>query len=448
MENITTVNPKLYFSTADRQMETYLRNDKREAMEQFKRELVYGIMFKGNFVITDIFIFISHYFAALVIDDFYTRRFIVESIRQKAIIPSFRPKDKKNTLYTSGKEILEIFNVLNKNNILGMQDRAYKVCQFLHEGLAGQPLYKEMWPDESIGDSYKKMIERTFVGERDTTKYSQEFQEFWESCKSIRESVMGNLKISRGTSGEDQGFRRAGCYGQLNKYINGGDEEEIGDNREIWTKLYDKPALQKVVKKIIKCVDYTYQYNQSTMLRLDPSLSAVDPVDMDFIHLLGNLKFNNNVNSENDLDSKLFSGPTVDELIEIDPIYLFQVRQNEGNKYFQALKNWHNSRSAVTKEELFSKFKSYLNSLNIVVGEHKKYLHLHPKNRERLETFESVGEKILEKTLPQVAEEICNVFLQISFAKIILCIIPPKAKHTPLEPFLPFVQKMILTAFD
>lgn len=78
--------PQIYFSHADRQMESYF--DKNG----FKRALVLGILFNGDLVVPDIFLFISQRLAELLADDENAKKFIIEGIKKNALKLSLREK--------------------------------------------------------------------------------------------------------------------------------------------------------------------------------------------------------------------------------------------------------------------------------------------------------------------------------------------------------------------
>lgn len=76
--------PLVYFGATDRQMESFLD------AEAFRRALVYGVLFHGDQVIPDIFLWISNRLAEFATIDPCAQAFLEACVRNAAIVPSFQ----------------------------------------------------------------------------------------------------------------------------------------------------------------------------------------------------------------------------------------------------------------------------------------------------------------------------------------------------------------------
>jgi hypothetical protein len=146
-----TAKPEVYFGACDRQMESFCN------YRSFQEALVYGLLFHGDLVVTDIFFYISSHLRAALLDDQFASNLIITSVRNGAIIPAFRREG------TVGFQ--QNLNEIIAEGIQGVHERAAEIAKTLDEGLAGRRLHPMTWPKEPVSVGYKQTLEHALLSQ-------------------------------------------------------------------------------------------------------------------------------------------------------------------------------------------------------------------------------------------------------------------------------------------
>ena len=173
----------------------------------FREALVYGILFQGNLVIPDIFVFISTHMAELLLRDYLSRNFIVHAIRGGDIIPAFRSD--------SGGNFRAALEMIRKPpSIQGLHPDADQIAALLDEGIGDRHFYYRLWPNEPLSVGYRNTVERCLFTPEIMTDFP-ELQSVWEESADMRESLIQGIRPD-----DRGGFRRGDLYNALNHFLN------------------------------------------------------------------------------------------------------------------------------------------------------------------------------------------------------------------------------------
>jgi hypothetical protein len=331
--------PQVYFGAIDRQMEHFVDR------EAFRRALVYGVLFQGDLVIPDIFLYISNQLAEMVMTDEFGPLFLRSCLRNGAIIPAFR-KDPHGSFRDSLQQI-------NSQGIQGVLSQASEIADTLQAMVRGKRLQYLLWPNTPLSVGYKATLERAFLSQSLPSGCSS-LEQFWESTEKIRLEVIGGTP-------PDQlgGLRRGDVYNSLASYLHS-SSNVVQDIRMIWDDLEDE-HLASTAQRLLKWVNYCYYFNQGTMFALDPSLAALDNLDSEFARHLAQLQGGA---SGAPVFVNQFRLPSTDALLTVDPAYVFEVRDSEvGADYFDALAAWKDSPCPATAEVLLNSLQCYTSRL-------------------------------------------------------------------------------------
>jgi hypothetical protein len=308
--------PQVYFSALDRQMESFLDS------EALQRSLVYGVLFHGDLIIPDIYLYASLQLATLIQANAPTRKFLQCCLKNGAIVPAFR-KDPKGNFHDN-------LNHIRSGGIQSIHAEADSIAGALQEAVHGKKLHYRLWPRKPLSVGYKTTVERALLGETlpsDATHLAK----FWEQTAELRNVTVGQCKLDN-----LGGFRRNDLYNSLAAHLKV-TPTPVQDIRTIWSGLDSRPQ-SAIVQRLLKWINYCYYYNHGRMFDLDPSLASLDELDRQFASHLVQL---NDKSSAGPLVSQGFQLPSVDALLTVDPDRIFEVRDSEvGESYFSSLAKW------------------------------------------------------------------------------------------------------------
>jgi hypothetical protein len=334
--------PEVYFGACDRQMESFLDR------QSFREVLVYGLLFHGDLVVTDIFFYISGHLKEALIDDPLARNFIIAGVRNGAIIPAFR------SVGTVGFQ--QNLNEIIAEKIQGLHEKAEEIAKMLDSGLAGKRLYSRTWPQEPVSIGYKQTLERALLSQ-DILDRFPEIEPTWRQTKVARENVMGAV-----TFDSQGGIRRGDMYNVIHAHFNR-TKLSVRDVTQIWAGITDQEVVQQA-KRLIKWINYCYYYNQGRMIGLNPGFSALEGVDIQFARHLAQLS--DGQQSVTPI-SEEFRLPSAAALLTIDPPFLFEVRDTQvGEDYFSRLADWRSKPTGESAQALLEVLRRYIAAINRV----------------------------------------------------------------------------------
>ncbi len=338
--------PQVYFGAGDRQMEAFLDRD------AFRRSLVYGVLFHGDLVIPDIYLYNSTRLDELLNSDPYGWRFLLHCVRNGAVIPAFR-RDTKGSFRANLEDI-------QRDGIQGVHDRAADIADKLQEAVKGKRLHYLVWPAQPFSVGYKATVERVLLAS-DIPAGAARLQQFWEATREFRSAVVGE-------TGADSlgGFRRGDLYNSVVRYLAAGSGV-VQDIRAVWEGLKDQ-QLADSARRMLKWVNYCYHYNHGRMFALHPALASLDPLDTEFSRLLAQL---DGTSDNAAVFQQGFQFPSVDALLTVDPDRIFGVRDSEiGADYFAALSAWQRSPREDAAQVLLDILDHYTSRLRGLYLEH------------------------------------------------------------------------------
>jgi hypothetical protein len=337
-----TAKPEVYFGACDRQMESFL--DSRS----FQEALVYGLLFHGDLVITDIFFYISSNLKDSLLNDRLASNFITTSVRNGAIIPAFRS--------AATADFRQNLDEIIVSEIQGLHEKAKDIAKILDDGLAGKRLYSRTWPKDPVSVGYKQTLERALLS-KDILDRFPEIEGTWGQTKNAREAVMGAV-----TFDSYGGIRRGDMYNVIHAHFNKA-KILVKDVTQIWADFTDHEAA-KQAKRLIKWVNYCYYYNQGRMIGLNPGFSALEGVDVQFARHLAQL-----TDGQQDVAPVCdeFRLPSAAALLTIDPTFLFEVRDSQvGEDYFSSVAAWRLMPTEDTSQLLLEALRRYVAAINRV----------------------------------------------------------------------------------
>jgi hypothetical protein len=329
-----------YFGASDLQMEAFADRS------SFKRSVLLHVLFHGDLVIPDVFLYISNHLHDVIGCGDPIGDFIAEGIRNGAVLPAFRSET--NATFTDN--LAEI----RAQGIQGLHPGADKIRDFLEAAIRGKRLQFRTWPKQPLSVGYLQTLERVFLSDP-ATSISANFEKVWTRSKALRHAVLGDT--SRDGLG---GVRRGDLMNATHLHVNKANDA-VDDIRTIWKSLQDE-ALVTDVKKFLKWSNYAYQYNQGRMFGLAPSLASMDDLDVEFSnHLAASVAEDENGSLWNDH----FVIPSEEALLTVGPSYLFDVRDGaRGTDYFEAVEAWQRQPSAESSNVLLDRLDAYSHELN------------------------------------------------------------------------------------
>ncbi|NEZ61060.1 hypothetical protein [Adonisia turfae] len=331
-------------------MEAFLDRD------AFRRSLVYSVLFHGDLVVPDIYLYISTLFADLIDSDPCGCSFIKTCVRNGAFIPAFR-QDTQGSFCVNLKDI-------QRNSIQGIHNRAEKIAAELEEAIYGKSLQYLVWPTQPFSVGYKATVERVLLAS-DIPSGALRLEKFWETTEEFRTVVVG--ETNQDSLG---GFRRNDLHNSVARYL-GTDSGPVQDVRTVWQNLKDN-RLTETARRMVKWVNYCYHYNHSRMFSLHPTLASLDPLDVEFARLLAELE---GKQSSTAIFQEGFQLPSVSALLTVDPNRIFEIRDSAvGTDYFAALAAWQRSPSEDTAQILLDKLSLYTSGLRRIYLEHGRSL--------------------------------------------------------------------------
>jgi hypothetical protein len=334
-----TSKPDLYFGASDRQMEGFVD------LSAFKEALVYGLLFQGNLVVPDIFIYISSHIGSLLLSDNLAQNFIAHGFRSSAIIPAFRSE--------TGESFRQNLTEIRTAGIQGLHPDADKIAETLDSGLGDRHLYRRTWPKEALSVGYRKILE-SYLFNKDAPEKFPDLADIWKDSLDFRTAIVEGV-VPDGLGG----FRRGDIYNALHKSINK-SADAVQDIRDIWSPIKDPNKLHSV-ERILKWVNYCYSYNQGRMFSLKPNLSALDEIDMQFTSYLAGLQASTDAA---DLLSEEFRLPSASAILTIDPPYLFDIRDSDvGGTYFSSINAWRAEPTEEHAQLLLESLRTYTSAI-------------------------------------------------------------------------------------
>ena len=170
------MKPLVYFGACDRQMETFLD------CYTFRQSIVHSVLFQGDLVIPDIYLYISNLLAELIDSERYDSRFFNACIRNGAVIPAFR-RDTNGSFVDNLKDIQE-------EGIQGIHIKAVHIANKLDKVAYGKRLYSILWPPQQFSVGYKTTIERVLLANCIPSGATR-LDQFWEKTREFRAVVVG-----------------------------------------------------------------------------------------------------------------------------------------------------------------------------------------------------------------------------------------------------------------
>jgi hypothetical protein len=328
--------PKVYFGASDFQNEAFINRD------SFLRSLVYGILFHGDQVIPDSFLYTSSHLIVLILNNPSAFGLIRTALRNGAIVPAFR-RDPNGSFETA------LMNMTQDGIHQGVHHKALKVSQTLDIAMSGQSLRSMIWPDRPLSVSYRSTIERAILT-ANVPLGLRNLERFWESSLEIRQAIADLTEPdSRG------GFRRSDLYNSV-AHIVDPSLGKVNDVRAVWSGIAD-PEKADTARRLLKWINYCYHFNQGRMFELQPSLVSMDELDHEFSRVLAEL-----VQSDKtpDVFKQNFVFPSVEALLTVEPQLLLDVRDSDvGAQYFSALQIWELSPTPETAATLLDCLERY-----------------------------------------------------------------------------------------
>jgi hypothetical protein len=338
--------PSVYFGACDRQMEAFLDRN------AFRRGLVNGILFHGDLIIPDIYLYISSRLAEIIDSDPAGYSFLRTCIRNGVVVPAFR-KDTKGSFRDNLEDI-------QLEGIQGIHSSAANIADKLQEAAYGKRLNYLIWPTKPFSVGYKATVERVFLA-NNIPSGAPQLERFWDVTKEFRLAVVGE-------TGQDSfgGFRRGDLYNSVARYLAAGSTP-VHDIRIVWEGLEDQQQADSV-RRMLKWINYCYHYNHGRMFGLSPALASMDALDLEFARLLAQLDF---AQDSAIIFQQTFQLPSVDALLTIDSDRVLDVRDSDvGADYFVSLLNWQQHPSEDSAHVLLDRLDRYTSKLRGLFIEH------------------------------------------------------------------------------
>jgi hypothetical protein len=342
----TTLQRKVYFSAADRQLEGFL------GIEDFERSLLLNTLFQVGMLVPDIFCFISkrlHHH--LLRSRRVSQQSLFEAGLERNLISiAFRQS------FTSFPDALG--NIL-KTGIHGVREEASKMIAGRLQatvdlpGADFQPVY---WPGHSVGEKFSEVVKRLLwlpeVPDMEANPaVNKERQRNWKLTEKWRLDCIAEAeKRSRG------GLRRGEIMNAVGRQLGLPDGHAVNDVRELFRLAKSGPerhALRVFCGWVTEC----YQYNQAEEFQVIHNCPKYNPNN--------NLIVTDNLMSEQQSEEDPRARPLVKITVAIPPIKLLlrvpagdiiRIREELGKKYLTDLVAWQNepteSNEAILRKSL------------------------------------------------------------------------------------------------
>ncbi len=167
------------------------------------------------------------------------------------------------------------------------------------------------------------------------------------------------------------GVRRGDLYNSIYEYAHG-KNSIIDDIQTIWADISDK-SKERNLKRLLKWLNYCYHFNQGKAFSVDPGLSYLDALDLDFARRLAKL---DDRTSASGVHVQEFQFPTINAMLTVAPERIFALRDfNVGRDYFAAMRKWQTSASDDTAQVLLDRLEAYTDEMtNLYISEGRSIL--------------------------------------------------------------------------
>ena len=357
---MATARSPVYFSCADRQLESYL--DKGA----FERSLLVDILFQDGVLIPDIFFFISSGVAHHL--DKPTESLLEAGLRSGDIIPSFRGKT------SCFADALRVAKGTGdpQQAILGIRDDADAIANRLDVTVANTRNFAPAcWPEWDLGLCFQRRIEKYLANTappslpdncgipQDRMIELWDYTEPWRK-KCVQEAVEETQRVA------GVGLRRGLLITAVGRAVGlvpaGGKVNDVAELLNPSLPPEDLHALHYYCRWITDI----YQYNQACELSAIPSFPQCEPLAGAFANEIMQRQYQKtdakSERTELRLEARM---PTPAALSHVSPSELLRIKNDVGTAYFAALRAWEAAEgpSAALEQNVRNALNKYGNAL-------------------------------------------------------------------------------------
>jgi hypothetical protein len=345
-------NQRVYFSIADRQLESFADyND-------FERSLVFNALFQKGILIPDIFCFISQNLIKHIFEsDHPNRKSLFEAcIEQGIVVPAFRNRET-----TSFNDALADINELE---IQGVHENANKIANRLQNAAKKNPQFSpEYWPTHDIGEKFGQVVEHHLAcqspPEVDTGSgiNLDELQDLWERTERWRIHCVGEAR-DKTKEMTGRGLRRGEIMNAVGRDLGLSKDHKVNDIAELFR--YKKHSKEK---KALRCffrwVNDCYQYNQANEFGAIANFPIYDPIESLMVSSILPKEQSKMDSEPAPTIRETVPLPSINVLSKMAPSEFILAYEESGTGYFEAVETWQQEPDDANEKEAIKYLRLY-----------------------------------------------------------------------------------------
>lgn len=347
-------NQRIYFSVADRQLESIAD------YKAFERSLVFNALFEKGILIPDIFCFISQNLIHHILESSHPNRtsLFEACIENGIVVPAFR-----NLETTSFNDALA-----DIEGIQGVQKEKAKIIANRLQDAAKENLQfsPEYWPKHDIGEKFGQVVEHHLACQRppeiDTGSgiSLEKVQELWELTERWRIHCVGEAR-DKTKEIAGRGLRRGEIMNAVGRDLGLPNDYKVNDVEDLF--LYTESFKEEeALRYFFRWINDCYQYNQANELGAIANFPVYDPIGSLMVSSILP-KEQSNVDSEPvKFIREKVPLPSINVLSKMSPNDFIHTIKRYRKGYFDAVETWQHEKDDANKKEVI------------------KYLHLYAKD--------------------------------------------------------------------
>ncbi len=341
---MATVVPRIYASIADLQMTPYI------SYAEFRKQLLWNLLFGGNLVVMDGFFWASPYVIADVMSG-PEKSLILSGLDLGVVQPIFREN--------VGGSFVEAFSVFRGQGIVGATDDADRCVRALETARqAGFRKYAPRhWPSALVGKGFLEEVRASFSRDSDSS-WSANERRIWGATNVWRSDCVDEALHRT----DDGSLRRGELFDVVARRAGWTQRRPPANAAEI-LKGASTPYAKSLLRAFMLWANQCYQKNQASMFRIWSS--ALTGPGYARLALLPPGRSESPIDGIRMMEySALVPSPHI--LERMTPSSVLAVRTStEAREYFTALNQWHNSPGPSERADLGKALREYTSKLRV-----------------------------------------------------------------------------------
>ena len=351
----------VYFSAADRQLESFLDD------EAFERSLMLNILFQEGLLIPDIFCFESKYLESHL----STRgsgSLFETGIKHGLVVPTFRGQGTSS--FTEDLEIIEAAGG-GTSPVRGVLDNARSIAERLQAAADRNKSFEPATlPQFDLARNYDKLITDKLSNDdppnvdQSSGITQQDVDMVWYETRPWR-----TVSMDEARAGTDQVGVGGLLRGQILIAVSGDigltSPERVGDVREVLKFVeQNDPAKYPAVKTFFRWMIDLYQLNHARAFGAIPNIPEYGPLNGILMADIVRNEPNANDLAPNPIIHLKAKLPAIKTLYQMNPENLVAIRKDVGPDYFKSMRAWQLDRSNENAQKVANKLTDYCGAIS------------------------------------------------------------------------------------